>query len=131
MAQTVSVQDRLPIGLITKQFELIIPQESITVRDLIRQRVRREVSLYNLSIPGFFQGLVQPAGAQATLSGYQLPQRRPIDGEAQAQAALKAFQRRAFFLVINDRRAESLDELIAIGERTHISFVKQAPLVGG
>lgn len=131
MAQKISVQDRLPIGLITKQFELVIPQETITVRDLIRRRVRREVSLYNLSIPGFFQGLVQPAGAQATLSGYKLPRRRPIDEEAQAEAALKAFQRRAFFLLIDDRRAETLDEVIPIRERTQISFVKQAPLVGG
>lgn len=131
MAFTVNVQDELPIGVVTKQFELVVQGETITVGDLIRQRVRREVSLYNLSIPGYFQGLVQPDGAEATLSGYKLRQRRAIDCEEQTETALKAFERRGFFVLIDDRRAEDLDEVLTIGERTQISFVKLTPPVGG
>ena len=54
--------------------------------------VHQEVALYNLSQPGYFQGLVQPNDAEATLNGYRLRQRRQIDWEKQADLALKAFE---------------------------------------
>lgn len=131
MALTVNVQDELPIGVVTKQFELVVQTEHITVRELIRQRVHREVSLYNLSTPGYFQGLVQPTNAEATLNGYKLRQRRAIDWEEQAEAALGAFEQNGFFVLVDDRQTEALDEVITIDENTQISFVKLIGLVGG
>ena len=45
--------------------------------------------------------------------------------------ALHAFENNGFFLLVNDRQVESLDEEIWLGEGATASFLKLTPLVGG
>jgi hypothetical protein len=54
-----------------------------------------------------------------------------IDAEQQTYRALEAFQNNGFFLLVNDRQAESLDEEVWLGAGATASFVKLTPLVGG
>jgi hypothetical protein len=131
MSIKLTIRDELPIGQVAYEISFEVAAERLTARDLIRQRVHQEVALYNLSQPGYFQGLVQPSDAEATLNGYRLRQRRQIDWEKQADLALKAFDANGFFILVDDRQVESLDEMIEIREDTQISFVKLMPLVGG
>ena len=63
------VYDELPIGKVTNELVLEAANERLSIRDLIRQRVFQEVTLHNLSMPGYFNGLVQPTNAEATLNG--------------------------------------------------------------
>ena len=104
---------------------------TISARDLIISRVEEEVRRHNARHSEVFHGLVQPADSERLLNGYRLRAPRPIDAGAQIELALKAFAANGFFLLVNDRQIESLDELIAIELETQVSFVKLVPLQGG
>jgi hypothetical protein len=68
------------------------------------------VEKYNDSLTGYFNGLIQPTEAERTLNGYKMRERKRIDAEKQVFIALDAFQKNAFFVLVNDRQAESLEE---------------------
>ena len=134
MAATLIVRDETATGEPVHEFPLEFQDERITVRDLIRERVYQEVSEYNFRSRregGVFRGLVQPNDAERTLNGFKVPKNRDIDWEAQFARAIEAFGRNGFFILVDDRQAETLDESIVISPSTHVSFVKLTPLVGG
>ncbi len=112
-------------------FALAVPTERITVRELIRTRVYEEVRDYNLRQPEYFRGLVQPTGAERTLNGFKLRQRRELDPEAQFERAIESFYRNGFLILVNDRQVEELEEEIEIQPDTTVAFLKLVPLVGG
>ncbi len=126
-----TIQDETATGDILHKIELEIAAEMLTVRDLIGERVRREVAHYNSQATEYFNGLVQPTESEKTLNGYKMRHRRPIDAEGQVYKALEAFGRNAFFVIVNDRQVEDLDEEIWLGSGATASFVKLTPLVGG
>jgi hypothetical protein len=64
-----------------RDFTLDVPDERITVQDLIRARVYREVHDYNVSRPEYFRGLIQPSDAERSLNGFKMRRRRSIDPE--------------------------------------------------
>ena len=82
-----------------------------------------------------FRGLVQPTDAERLLNGnrseFRLRKRRDIDWKQQFDKACDAFGRNGFFILIDDKQAESLDQQFTIGRGTEVSFVKLTPLVGG
>ena len=134
MSATLLIRDETTAGEPVHEFPLEFPSEHITVRDVIRERVYQEVSEYNFRSRregGLFQGLVQPTDAERTLNGFKVPKGRDIDWEAQFARAIDAFGRNGFFILVDDRQAETLDEAIVIGAGTQVSFVKLTPLVGG
>ena len=112
-------------------FLLSLPEARITVRDLIRERVRHEVEAYNAKQGDVFFGLVQPADSERLLNGFKLRQRRMIDWQEQSEKATAAFQSNGFLLLINDRQVTDLDELVEVGIDTTATFLKLVPLVGG
>lgn len=126
-----SVQDRTAVGRILQEMQLSFTAETITVEELIRQRVTQEVARFQAQRHDVFQGLVQPSDSETTLNGYQLRHQRPIDTEAQVQVALRAFQENGFFILVNDRQLEHLEARIPVHENPQISFMKLMPLVGG
>src|SRR5262245_14528465 len=73
----------------------------ITLRDLIRTRVREEVARYNADPAPLFSGLVMPEGAEAGADGFRLARPRRIDWEAQADRAAEAFERNGFFVLVD------------------------------
>lgn len=105
--------------------------ERITVRELIRSRVYQEVQDYNLKRPEIFRGLVQPTDTEQALNGFRLRKAREIDWKKQFEKACDAFERNGFFVLIDDKQAESLDQEIIIGPPQTVTFVKLVPLVGG
>jgi len=131
MALTVTIKDELPFGKVTNQIEFIVHNETMTVRDLIRERVHQEVSLHNLSLPAMFKDLVRSSNLDKVLDGDKRLKPRKLDWEEQARIALDAFERNGFFILVDDRQVEKLDEVITIGVDTHINFIKLTPLVGG
>lgn len=103
----------------------------ITLRDLIRFRVREEVARYNADPGPRFNGLVQPSDAEATLNGYAIARPRRLDWEKQAETALGAFARNGFFVFVGDRQVEDLDGELSLADTDVVSFVRLVPLVGG
>ena len=131
MPATLTIRDEALSGQVLSEITLDFFTEHITARDLICRRIREEVRRYNLTRPRFFQSLVQPTEAEATLNGYRLRKTRPVDAEAQCRQALKAFEQNGFFILIDDRQVEDLDEVIELKVDTSVSFLRLTPLVGG
>jgi hypothetical protein len=137
MSATLTVHDETATGDPICSFPLEFPSERITVRDLIRERVYQEVQDYNRRGDTTFRGLVQPTGAEQ-ISGeprkpfaYRMPRRREIDWKQQFEQALEAFKKNGFFILIDEKQAEELDQEVLIGRGTEVSFVKLVQLVGG
>jgi hypothetical protein len=136
MPVTLTIRDETTAGAVYGERPLEFPTERITVRDLIRERVYQEVQDYNRGTGDrVFRGLVQPAGSERVVNGrpteYRLPERREVDWKPQFDKAVEAFEQNGFFILVDDRQAEGLDDELVIGRGTLVSFVKLTPLVGG
>lgn len=135
MATTLTIRDESAGGEITHSFTLENLTERLTVRELLRARIHQEVQEYNarqrVEDNVVFQGLVQPSDAERFLNGFRQRRPKPVDPEKQFEKACEAFLANGFFVLINDRQAEKLDEEFVIEAETEVSFVKLVPLVGG
>jgi hypothetical protein len=128
---TLTIHDRTAMGRGVDSFVINDLPDRITVRDLIRTRVRDEVARYNLKPAQTFRGLVAPDGAVQEALGYRLRAPRRIDWERQADAAIDAFMRNGFFILVNGRQATELDEELLVADAEDVAFVKLVQLVGG
>jgi hypothetical protein len=128
---TLTIEDRTATGTPIGSITLPDVPERITLRDLIRLRVREEVARYNLKPATWFKGLVQPEGSTASVAGWELPKPRRIDWERQAEIAIASFLRNGFFVLVNGKQETDLDALIALTATLDVGFVKLTPLVGG
>jgi hypothetical protein len=104
---------------------------TVTLRELIGLRVREEVARYNAQPTERFRGLVRPTEAEEDLNGYRMRTPTRIDWERQADAAVTAFGRNGFFVLVTDRQVEDLDEELTLDEASDVAFVRLVPLVGG
>ena len=128
---TLTIRDETASGKNVGETVLEFLTERITVRELVRSRVYQEVQDYNLKRPEIFRGLVQPTDAEQALNGFKLRKAREIDWKKQFEKACDAFERNGFFVLIDDKQAESLDQEFTIHSPTTVTFVKLVPLVGG
>src|SRR5687767_13197077 len=112
MPATLTVTDQTPGGKTTHSLTLEFPTEQTTVRELIRSRVYQEVQDYNRRRPETFNGLVRPTDAEQALNGVRLKKGREIDWTKQFDKACEAFERNGFFILVDDKQAEGLDETI-------------------
>ena len=128
---TVTFRDQTATGRDLRSFDLPDVPDSLTVRELVRLRVREEVARYNAAPTGHFAGLVRPADAAETPSGYRLGTARRLDWEEQADIACRAFERNGFFVLVADRQVEDLDEVVDTTAASDVAFVNLVPLVGG
>jgi hypothetical protein len=136
MSVTVTIRDETTSGGVCHELPLTFPSERITVRELIRERVYQEVQDFNAKTnERVFRGLVQPTDTERVLNGgrseYRLKQHRQIEWKPQFEKALEAFDRSGFFILVDEKQAEGLDQEFEVGSGTQISFVKLTPLVGG
>ena len=134
MSETLKIRDETTFGFgrdNDRDFTLGVPEERVTVRDLISARVYWEVHDYNLDQPEYFQGLVQPSDTERSLNGFKMRRRRRIDPEKQFELAKSAFYSNGFILLVDDRQVGELEEEIEIRPDTTVTFLKLVPLVGG
>ena len=131
MSVTVTVRDESSTGRATGLVVIEGIPATITLRDLIRTRVRDEVARYNAEPKDVFEGLVMPEGATASRDGFAMRARRRVDWERQADLAVEAFGRNGFFVLIDDRQVTNLDAALALSADSDIRFVRLVPLVGG
>lgn len=126
-----TIKDESPDGKLLQELILTFETEVVTVKDIITERVLQEVDAYNKKLPLYFNGLVEPTEAERTINGFKLKARRVIDGEQQVYTALHAFQKNAFFVLIDEIQSESLEQEIELNGSPLVSFIKLTPLVGG
>jgi hypothetical protein len=127
---TVTVRDESATGRELGLQRLTLP-DSVTLRDLIRHRVREEVARHNLTEPSSFVRLVEPVEVEAALNGSRSRPTQPLDWERQADIALEGFTRNAFFVLVGHRQVEDLDEVLDLDDTDTIAFVRLVALVGG
>jgi hypothetical protein len=127
----ITIIDEQLNGTITNQFEIKIESEIITTQELIEKRVIQEVENYNNNLPEYYNGLVKPTDAEMTLNGIKIKKKQIIDAEKQVYIALAAFQKNAFFILVDNKQIEELNHEIKLKETSKISFIKLTPLIGG
>jgi hypothetical protein len=128
---TVVIKDQSGAGKVAASITLEGIDSRITLRDLIRTRVREEVARYNAALADIFQGLVMPDGAQPTPEGFRMLKRRRVDWEQQADRALDAFGRNGFFILADGRQITDLGEVLELSAKSDIRFLRLVQLVGG
>jgi hypothetical protein len=128
---TILVKDETSSGKIINEISIPVKADLITVKDIIVARVEHEVNQYNAKLPEYFNGLVQPSEAEKTLNGYRMKEKKKVDPEKQVYVALDAYQKNGYFVLVDDKQADSLEQQIQVRSNTVVSFVKLTPLVGG
>ena len=119
------------LGKAEHTFTVHVSGESISVRELIRQRVFQEVEEYNNRKPAVFRLLVQPGDTERTLNGFKFDKPRQIIPEAQFKKAVEAFEGNGFIVLVDDRQVDQLETEIPLHPETSVTFLKLTPLVGG
>jgi hypothetical protein len=127
----VVITDETTSGDETARMLLQSVPSAVSLRELIRLRVREEVARFNADPVPVFAGLVCPADAEVALNGFRLRVPRTLDWEKQAAIAIEAFGRNGFFVFVGDRQVDDLDEELALAEAQVVSFMRLVPLVGG
>ncbi len=127
----VTILDEAASGEKSGARKLEISNEKITLRDLIQQRIRQEVEEFNRNQSDVFSGLIQPTDTERVLNGYRLKARRQLSWENQYEKALEAFNHNGFFVIIDGKQVETLDEVLPLRETSEVHFLKLVPLVGG
>lgn len=140
MAVTVMVRDENAQGDSLGAAPLEFPTAQITVRELIRERVYQEVQDALQGRRRDARGLVQPGPVEATLNAPILKaeasdgaaqSRKQLDWKKQFEIACDAFERNGFFILVDDRQVDTLDEMLQLSARTDVNFVRLTMLVGG
>ena len=126
----VTIRDETTRGETTGELSLEFRNERVTGREIIRSRIYQEVTEYNARRAGIFRGLVQPRdAAHPDRDAAHSPSR--IDWEAQYNAALEAFTRNGFLLLVDDAQVTELDAEVDLRHDTCVSFLRLIPLIGG
>jgi hypothetical protein len=127
----VTIFDKAASGEKSRTLKLEIRADKVSLRELIRQRIREEVEDFNREQSDVFCGLIQPTDAERVLNGYRLKTRRQLNWENQYAKALEAFEANGFFVIVDGQQVEELDEVIPLRETSEVHFLKLVPLVGG
>jgi len=78
-----------------------------------------------------YNGLVIPEKVERLLNQKKNTARKKVDFEKQSYVALDGFIKNQFFVIINDKQVESLDQEVNLASVKDIEFIKLTPLVGG
>jgi len=119
------------LGKTEHTFTVHVSGETISMRELIRQRVIQEVEEFNNRQPTVFRMLVQPNDTERTLNGFKFHTPRLVDPGTQYKKAIEAFEGNGFIVLVDDHQIESLDTEISLRPETSVTFLKLVPLVGG
>jgi hypothetical protein len=121
--------------------EISFSRPTTTIRELIRARIELEVERTRDKL-GELKGLVKPGPVEVALNGdrgaygfaslfLDPANGGRLDVDKLAHEAEEAFLKGRYFLLLNDRQAESLDEVIDLAHTGEATFLLITPLQGG
>ena len=133
MSTTLTIKDETIYSSFGDQyvFKLWLKSNRLTVRELIRTRVEREVTEHNTQQSDKIRGLLQPQTMEQTLNLARPRKFQPLDWQEQFDKAVEAFQRNGFVILVNEQQVENLDDWIEVQPETEVTFLRLVPLVGG
>lgn len=129
--QVLLIRDENAFGTIQNELKLSFDKLEVTVRDIITERVYQEVDKYNLKAMHYEHVLVQPKSDEIRLNLLKETKRKQVNPQKQIDIALKAFSSNGFFMLVDEKQVESLNDIVTIQSETIVSFIKLTPLVGG
>src|SRR5574343_252950 len=93
----VLIRDENALGSIYNEFKLSFDKVEVSVRDIINERVYREVSNYNQRAGDYKYALVKPKADETQLNQLKAQHKKTINAERQVEIALAAFENNGFF----------------------------------
>lgn len=121
---TLTIRDETSAGRLIGRFDLPVASGRLTLGQLIRTRVREEVTRYNAERGNVFHGLVRPIDAEDVRDGYRLTQPRTLNWEDLAGVALASFERSGFAVVVDGRRVSDLAATIDPAGTPEVAFLR-------
>jgi hypothetical protein len=133
MSTTLTIKDESIYSSFGDQyvFKLSLKTDRLTVRELIRARVEREVAEYNMRQSDKLYGLLQARETEQAHNNARPRKFQPLDWQEQFDKAVQAFQRNGFIILVDQQQVESLDTWIEVKPETEVTFLKLVALVGG
>ena len=132
MAATLTFTDETANGTKLRSFTLESLSEEMSAREIIRARIYQEVQDYNLNQPEYFH---RAGRAHRCRTHRQWPQDQGTPqgrlGKTISAGLTPLSSRNGFFMLVDDRQAENLDQRFVVKVDTEVTFVKLVPLVGG
>ena len=125
--------DETLTGNVLQSWEVIVETNVMPLKDLIMLRVEEEIlRLQKQQAEQYFTRISNLSEAEKLLNPRKKFEKSETpDLEASGYRALEAFKKQTYFVLVNDRQVEDLEEKIALYPKTTVSFVRITPLVGG
>lgn len=124
---TITIQDASLQGQQSPSWLLDILEEQSTLREVIRSRIYQEVSEYNARKRSQFLCLIPPRLVEPDAADI-IPL---VDWQAHYEQAIKAFEKKRYLVIINERQVTDLDIPIHLTSQSTVTFLKLIPLIGG
>lgn len=116
-------------------FQLELPAERITTKQLIRSRVFQKVKDFNASKiqreATASEIVVPPDEAELALNGQPDPSDRLADFETEFERAIKAFHQKQVLILVDGKQLTDLNADLQINHSTDVSFIRLTMLAGG
>jgi hypothetical protein len=130
------------LGVLHPMGEIRFPTARVTIAGLIAARVELEVererrrraatavdpAVRNAAEDELNMGKVAQGG---WILAKRHPDGEPPSSEDLIEEAQRAFAAGRFFILLGNRQAESLDEMVELAETTEATFMRLTPLQGG
>lgn len=130
---TLTITDESTIGQTLCATSIELPDEQITVEELIRSYVFQRVKDFNVKraeAPSPTP-LVAPIQDEITLNGVTQADSNLRDWRAEFEKTKQAFRNRLVLVFVNDQQVDSLDAVVGIGPSTDVKFMRLTMLAGG
>ena len=130
---TLTIRDESAAGETLLATRVELPEEQVTVEELLRSYVFQRVKDSNL------QRTAEPSPAprvvpnqdEMTLNGSKPPHSSTLDWQSEFDKAKQAFRHHQILVFVNDEQMNSLDATVGIRPSTDIKFLRLAMLMGG
>ena len=104
----------------------------VTVREIVRARVRIEVDRHNSTLqPKSYLGLIDTPEEEKALNAPRHERARDLDPESQIEVALDSVRRGRVIILFNGEQVSDLDALLMVTPVSEARFLRLVPLVGG
>ena len=125
----------------TNELPVTFSSDRLTLGDLIQTKVAAKVkkineemkenSIHHRFLSKKEKILNQPTLQSLTEKERQRVENLRLDPEKEGYEALAAFQNNAFFVIIDGRQREELEEEVLLTPNSEVQFIRLMPLVGG
>ncbi len=131
MELVIKVQNS-PTHSVSEAFTVDTAKTTLTIAELITEKVKQEVERYNTHMEASVLSLVVSSENEITLNQKKRDKTIQLrDAEKECYVALEAFSKNRFFIFVNDVQYQNLEDTVSVEGQPEILFLKITPLVGG